>query len=197
MRSRPGRKRRRRTGKVLAIVTLLLLLLLPVSLRGDVLQYPPILAGAAEESIVPQGLVDHLAGYYRVSTATVQATTLAAYSAADESGVDPLLVLAVIGVESSFNPAAESGSGAQGLMQIVPRYHRARMSEHGGEALLREPPVNVALGTRILVDYIERRGGVEAGLQSYNGAAGDASARYARRVIAERDRLQAIIGGRP
>ena len=48
----------------------------------------------------------------------------AAYRAAREVGLDPLLVLAVISVESRFNPIAESVMGAKGLMQIIPKYHR-------------------------------------------------------------------------
>jgi soluble lytic murein transglycosylase-like protein len=153
----------------------------------------PVAAGELSAPAVPDRLAEHLARRYRISAEAAEATIGAAYRAADENGLDPLLVLAVIGVESSFNPAAESHKGAKGLMQIVPRYHLATLTEYGGEALVHEPHVNVTVGARILVEYIERNGGVEAGLQRYNGAAKDAEARYAQRVIAERDRLQGVL----
>ena len=153
----------------------------------------PAAEGDPPAASVPDGLAQHLARRYRISAESAEETTSAAYVAAGESGLDPLLVLAVIGVESSFNPSAESHKGAKGLMQIIPRYHLATLTEYGGEALVHEPSVNVTVGTRILGAYIERNGSLEAGLQRYNGAAHDAEARYAQRVIAERDRLQAVL----
>ena len=172
-------------------VSLLLVTLLPASTFRD---YPAPEAVAAEEDSVDAArlLVEHLARRYRIAPAAAERAANAAYLAARDTGIDPLLVLAVIGVESSFNPAAQSSRGAKGLMQIVPRYHEAKLLEHGGEALLFEPPTNVSVGTRILVEYIERRGGLEAGLQSYNGARSDPVARYAQKVMAERERLRIV-----
>ena len=161
---------------------------------GDALHYPQLRLFEPDlREGLPPGVVEHLARHYRISGASAEQAARAAYLAARESGVDPLLVLAVIGVESSFNPDAESLRGAKGLMQIIPRYHLGRLSEHGGEAVVHEPLVNVSVGTRILGEYIERHGGVEEGLQFYNGAAWDASARYARKVLAERDRLFGVV----
>ena len=113
----------------------------------------------------------------------------AAYRAAREVGLDPLLVLAVISVESSFNPIAESVMGAKGLMQIIPRFHAAKVSAAGGEAALWDPERNIELGAWILQEYVHRAGTLEAGLQFYNGAFADTSAQYARKVFAERARL--------
>lgn len=138
----------------------------------------------------PAQLAVHIARHYRVAQPGVDAAVDAAFLAAQQLGIDPLLVLAVIGVESSFNPDAQSEVGAQGLMQIMPRYHGTRLAEHGGEERVLDPLTNVAVGTRILSEYIERAGNLEAGLQFYNGAAGDPEGRYAQRVIAERERLQ-------
>lgn len=143
----------------------------------------------------PERLASHLAHYYRVNGFLADETVQAAFAAATENGLDPLLVLAVIGVESSFDPAARSPKGALGLMQIIPRYHLARLDEHGGEAVLLEPEVNVALGARILSEYVARHGSLAAGLQRYNGAAGDDEARYAQRVLSERERLNAVVAG--
>ena len=120
----------------------------------------------------------------------------AAYRAAGDVGLDPYLVLAVIAIESGFNPIAESVMGAKGLMQIIPKYHQRLLVAHGGEAVIWDPEANIALGARILQEYVYRAGTIEAGLQYYNGALSDASAQYASRVMAERERLlEAVQGG--
>ena len=120
----------------------------------------------------------------------------AAYQASRDVGLDPYLVLAVVAIESGFNPTAESVMGARGLMQIIPRYHQRLLVAHGGEAALWDPEANIAVGARILQEYVYRAGTLEAGLQYYNGAFSDTSAQYATRVMAERERLlEAVQGG--
>jgi soluble lytic murein transglycosylase-like protein len=83
--------------------------------------------------------------------------------------------------------------GAKGLMQIIPKYHRAKLLEHGGDEAVFDPESNILVGTRILQEYIYRTGTQEAGLQSYNGASRDGSAQYAQKVMAERDRLEQVV----
>jgi soluble lytic murein transglycosylase-like protein len=141
-------------------------------------------AGARQEA-----LVTHLARRYQVAAGPIGRMVEAAYRAAGEVGLDPLLVLAVIAVESRFNPIAESVMGAQGLMQIIPRFHLDRFSELGGPQAVLDPEANILVGARILQDYIYRTGTLEAGLQYYNGAFSDGSAHYAHKVLAERARL--------
>ena len=111
-------------------------------------------------------------------------------------GLDPLLVLAVISIESRFNPIAESAMGAKGLMQIIPKYHRAKLDALGGEDSVLDPESNIMVGTRILQEYVHRTGTLEAGLQFYNGAFWDGSAQYAQKVLAERDRLEQVLRAR-
>jgi soluble lytic murein transglycosylase-like protein len=144
--------------------------------------------GSAAERI----LAEHLARRFVVSLDAAALAVSAAHRAARDVGLDPLLVLAVISVESSFNPVAESAMGAKGLMQIIPRYHRARLSEAGGEEAVLDPEANIHVGARILQEYVYRRGTLEAGLQYYNGAAADATAQYAQKVLAERRRLEQV-----
>jgi soluble lytic murein transglycosylase-like protein len=119
----------------------------------------------------------------------------AAYRAASDVGLDPYLVLAVIAIESGFNPIAESVMGAKGLMQIIPKYHQRLLSAHGGEQAIWNPQANIALGARILQEYVFRAGTIEAALQYYNGARSDVSAQYASRVMAERERLLEVVEG--
>jgi soluble lytic murein transglycosylase-like protein len=116
-----------------------------------------------------------------------------AYSAAQEVGLDPLLLLAVISVESRFNPIAQSVMGARGLMQIIPKYHRAKLVDLGGEAALWDPEANIRVGALILQEYVARTGTLEAGLQYYNGAFWDGRALYAQKVMSERARLLEVV----
>lgn len=115
-----------------------------------------------------------------------------AHAAAAAFEVDPLLVLAVMAVESRFDPRARSGYGARGLMQVVPRFHREKLADHGGEAALADPRVNALVGTQILKESLRRSGGVRAGLQRYAGWEDDEQ-RYSRKVLAEKRRLQRVV----
>lgn len=139
-----------------------------------------------------EALVAMLARKYRVSQDATRELVDAAYSEGGRNGVDPLLIIAVIGVESRFNPIAQSDGGAMGLMQIIPRYHEDKFDAANGESVL-DPRTNIQVGARALKEYI-RRGGTEvAGLQLYNGSFDDESNAYAHKVLLEKQRLQSAI----
>src|SRR4030095_6654127 len=134
---------------------------------------------------------------YRVAQDAAVSVVSAAFREGQRHGLDPTLILAVIAVESRFNPIAESEQGAVGLMQIVPRFHMDKInagvdagSDAGGAPSFLPPRANIAIGTRILKDSIRRGGGEAAGLQLYNGSFDDESRAYANRVQAERRRLE-------
>jgi soluble lytic murein transglycosylase-like protein len=141
-------------------------------------------------------LAAHLSQRYRVALDSTEECVSVAHDAGFRLGLDPLLILAVIAIESSFNPIAQSSAGAMGLMQVVPRYHQDTLEEHGASGMLLDPAVNIVVGARILKRYIDHAGSLEAGLQYYNGARPDRSRKYANKVIAERDRLRNV-GDRP
>jgi soluble lytic murein transglycosylase-like protein len=152
---------------------------------------PALLGSTAEH----KRMAVSLAKRYRVSSDATQLIVSAAYLTGRETGVDPLLILAVMAVESRFNPFAESVMGAQGLMQVIPKYHMDKFDDMGGKEAVLNPVANIRVGALILKDYIQRFGGVEAGLKAYSGAAnwvGDNG--YATKVLAERDRLKAAAG---
>ncbi|HEX8013253.1 MAG TPA: transglycosylase SLT domain-containing protein [Casimicrobiaceae bacterium] len=139
-----------------------------------------------------EALVAALARKYRVSQAATRELVAAAYREAGRNGLDPLLIIAVIGIESRFNPIAQSEGGALGLMQVIPRYHKDKLDAASGESIL-DPRTNIYIGARVLKEYI-RRGGTEiAGLQLYNGAVDDESNAYANKVLLEKQRLQSVI----
>jgi soluble lytic murein transglycosylase-like protein len=144
-----------------------------------------------------RALTNHLARRYRVASEPIEELVHAAFAAGRLTQIDPLLILAVIAVESRFNPIAESDYGARGLMQVVPRFHLEKLVGHGGEATLLEPHTNILVGTRILDEYIQRAGSLEAGLQLYNGAPDDPARAYAQRVLAEQQRLVQVLQSVP
>ena len=149
-------------------------------------------AGAREEH---RKVAAYLARKYKVAADATQSIVGAAYSAGRDIGVDPFLVLAVMAIESRMNPFAESGMGAKGLMQIIPKYHMDKFAELGGHEAVLNPVANIRVGTQILKDYLRRFGGVESGLRAYSGATSDDFG-YAAKVLAERDRLKAAALGK-
>jgi soluble lytic murein transglycosylase-like protein len=82
----------------------------------------------------------------------------------------PQLVLAVIDVESAFDPFAVSYAGAVGLMQVMPFWP----TELGlSRKDLIDVELNIRMGTSILAYYLEReRGDYRRALGRYNGSVG-------------------------
>lgn len=135
-----------------------------------------------------RSVLDYVSRRYRVSTEALQPIFATAQASGHELHLDPLLIIAVIGIESGFNPFSQSVVGAQGLMQVVPRFHQDKLPEEDASFL--DPVTNVQIGARVLKESIRRTGGLEDGLQQFGGAASDAGRRYASRVLAEKQRLE-------
>jgi len=148
-------------------------------------------ARIAVEDLTPaaESLAGVVARRYRVARESAREMVRTAFREGRRNGIDPLLILAVIAVESRFNPIAESEQGAVGLMQIVPRFHMDKVADTGAPTFL-QPHANIAIGARILKDAIRRGGGEIAGLQLYNGAPDDDTQTYANRVLGERRRFE-------
>lgn len=145
---------------------------------------------AGEGSARVRELSEVVTRRYRVADVAAGEVVRAVLKEAGTHGLDPTLVLAVIAVESRFNPVAASEQGALGLMQVVPRFHMDKLAALGVTALLR-PEANIAVGVRILKDAMKRGGtDVAAGLQYYNGAVDDDTRAYANRVLDEQRRLE-------
>ena len=152
---------------------------------------PTIRAHASPEEFPHSAelLATFVARHYRVARESARDMVHAAFREGRQNGVDPVLILAVIAVESRFNPIAESEQGAVGLMQIVPRFHMDKVEAASAPSFL-PPRANIAIGARILKESIRRGGGEAAGLQLYNGSFDDETRAYANRVLAERRRLE-------
>ena len=120
-----------------------------------------------------------------------------AYSTGSRVKLDPTLILAVMAIESNFNPFAQSPVGAQGLMQVMTRIHTDKYQNVGGQLAAFDPVTNLRVGVRVLQECIARAGSLEGGLRYYVGAANlPSDGGYAAKVLAEHFRLRQVAGMR-
>jgi hypothetical protein len=153
---------------------------------------------AADRSTRQQKYVtEWLSRRYRVAGDAANMLVSTAYNTAHEMKLDPLLILAVMAIESGLNPFAESPMGAQGLMQVMAKVHSDKFEEVGGSQAALNPVANIRVGAQILKDYVTRTGSVEAGLKSYVGAATLADdGGYGSKVLTEYRRLKQVAAGK-
>ena len=146
----------------------------------------------------PQAAVAYwLSHKYRVAPEPLSALVTAAYDTGERIQLDPTLILAVMAVESRFNPFAQSPVGAQGLMQVMTRVHSEKYEVFGGSLAAFDPLSNLRVGAQILKECIARAGSIEAGLKSYVGVAiSEDDGGYTSKVMAEFTRLQQVAKGR-
>src|SRR3954471_18064831 len=133
---------------------------------------------------------------YRVAPEPLSALVAEAYETGQRTRIDPLLLLSVMAVESSFNPFAQSPVGAQGLMQVMTGIHSDKYENFGGKLAAFDPVTNLRVGAKVLQECIQRAGSTQAGLKFYVGAALLAEdGGYADKVMAEHVRLQQVANG--
>jgi soluble lytic murein transglycosylase-like protein len=140
-------------------------------------------------------VAEYIARKYRVAATATGQLVKAAYQTGKEVGLDPLLILGVMAIESSFNPFAESGMGAQGLMQVMTKVHQDKYEVMGGVGAALNPYANIKVGALVLKDCIARAGSIEGGLKLYVGAVTQGDGGYGGKVLAERSRLRMVATG--
>jgi hypothetical protein len=139
-----------------------------------------------------------IASRYRTTLETTNQFVFHAYQAARDAKIDPMLVLAVMSVESSFDPRAQSSAGAQGLMQVLTKVHAEKFLPFGGIPAAFDPVANIRVGSGILKEYLKREGTVEGALKSYVGAAFlQDDGGYGQKVLNARERIAAAAAGKP
>jgi soluble lytic murein transglycosylase-like protein len=151
-----------------------------------------VLVSAREQALV----ATYLSRRYRVAEEPVGELVKAAFDTGHEVGLDPLLLLAVMAIESGFNPYAESGVGAQGLMQVMAKVHSDKLRYFGGQSAALDPVANIKVGALVLKDCIARGGSLASGLRLYNGSTSNYDGGYGAKVLAERGRLRDVANGR-
>jgi hypothetical protein len=134
---------------------------------------------------------------YGVAPEPLSVLVSEAFEIGQKARLDPTLILAVMAIESGFNPFAQSPVGAQGLMQVMTQVHQAKYDNFGGKLAAFDPVTNLRVGVKVLQECISRAGSIEGGLKSYVGAANmEDDGGYAGKVMAERMRLLAVVGGK-
>jgi soluble lytic murein transglycosylase-like protein len=133
---------------------------------------------------------------YRVAPEPISRLVQEAWNVGQRARLDPTLILAIMAIESSFNPFAQSSVGAQGLMQVMTKVHDDKYEAFGGNFAAFDPVTNLRVGVQVLKECIRRAGSVEAGLRYYVGAAllpDDGG--YADKVMYEQSHLKRVAQG--
>ena len=134
---------------------------------------------------------------YGVAPEPLSVLVAEAFEIGQKAKLDPTLILAVMAVESGFNPFAQSPVGAQGLMQVMTQVHQEKYENFGGKLAAFDPVTNLRVGVKVLQECIARAGSIEGGLKYYVGAGNmEADGGYASKVMAEHSRLLAVAGGK-
>lgn len=134
---------------------------------------------AEPESLLPedgaeearkQAQTKYLAAKFKKKESTVREyVDLAWAEARKREKLEPELLIAIIQKESAFRPKVQSRYGAQGLMQVVRRWHRDKL--HPSESLF-DPEVNIRVGADVLEEYLALAGGnMDTALRKYSGNA--------------------------
>jgi hypothetical protein len=134
---------------------------------------------------------------YRVAPEPVARLVQEAWTVGAKANLEPTLILAIMAIESSFNPFAQSPVGAQGLMQVMTRVHDDKYEPFGGNHAAFDPVTNLRVGVQVLKECISRAGSLEAGLRYYVGAANlPDDGGYASKVLAEQEHLRQVAAGK-
>ena len=177
------------------------------ALKEPVLREPALVAVKTEKPVVvnaPKALSRQQAAVaswiskkYSVAQEPVGVLVAEAFDVGLKTKLDPTLILAIMAIESGFNPFAQSPVGAQGLMQVMTQIHHDKYQSFGGKLAAFDPVSNLRVGVKVLQDCITRAGSIEGGLKYYVGAANlPNDGGYAVKVLAEHARLQAVVGGK-
>ncbi|HEX5806133.1 MAG TPA: lytic transglycosylase domain-containing protein [Macromonas sp.] len=132
---------------------------------------------------------------YRVAQEPMSALVAEAYTTGQKVRLDPTLILAVVAIESRFNPYAASPVGAQGLMQVMTRVHTDKYDDFGGNLAAFDPVTNLRVGVQVLKDTIKQAGSIEGGLRLYVGAVTTDGSDYVDKVLSEHERLRHVAAG--
>jgi hypothetical protein len=144
-----------------------------------------------------QAVAQWIARRYKVADAPIGRLVQEAWTLGQRAKLEPTLILAIMAVESSFNPFAQSNVGAQGLMQVMTRVHDKKFEPFGGTLAALDPLSNTHVGVQVLKECIARAGNLYDGLRHYVGAANlPTDNGYAGKVLGEHQHLQRVAQGK-
>lgn len=135
--------------------------------------------------------VSYINKNYYISRRAAILMVVYAEEAAKKFDLPTSLILAVIAKESRFNPYAGSVADAEGLMQVIPRWHPEKMKQIGGAQNIIQPDGNIYSGSKALREKIDQcNGNIVCALQTYNGNIEDETTRYANKVLTEQNAIK-------
>ena len=94
-----------------------------------------------------EALRNYISRKYKVAYDATGPLVGTVYKVGRDKQLDPLLLLAVIAIESRYNPLAESHVGAQGLMRVMTSVHQDKFDAVGKNPL--DPGANIMVGATI------------------------------------------------
>jgi soluble lytic murein transglycosylase-like protein len=124
----------------------------------------------------------------KVDKKDAKAIVLSALKWAYEFNLDPKLILAIAKVESNYYKHAISTSGAYGVMQVIPVWHKDKILEARkvtGNPEIFNIDTNIYLGARVIKDCLNKHGTINKALLCYSGQ----TPGYDKKVINEYTRL--------
>jgi soluble lytic murein transglycosylase-like protein len=130
---------------------------------------------------------------YRVSSEPLGAMVAEAWTAGERSQLAPTLILAIMAIESRFNPFASGSQGNVGLMQIEPQAHAETLGQFGGPLSAFDPLTNLRVGVRHLQGLVQQTETLEEALFLYGSSSGQLmESQYVERVLAEQQLLDKV-----
>ena len=151
----------------------------PASPASETLPIEPALDPQAQKA------AEYIASTYHIAKEASELIVRECFKSGKENSVDPLLVLAIIGVESGFNPISESEAGALGLTQTMPESHPEKIATiQKDQGHILNITDNIRLGTKIIGEYMRKFGNNPVlALQQYNGSLKDKTRVYSTKVL--------------
>lgn len=132
---------------------------------------------------------------YRVSAEPLSAMVAEAWTLGERSQLPPSLILAIMAVQSRFNPFASGSSGQVGLMQIELQAHAEVLAQFGGPLSAFDPLTNLRLGVRHLQGLIQQTENLEEALALYGLSSGlNDEEQFVNRVLAEQLLIEKSFG---
>lgn len=131
---------------------------------------------------------------YRVSPEPIAALVTEAWEVGERSQIAPTLLLAIMAIESKFNPFTAGTQGAMGLMQIDPEARATELSPFGGRLAVFDPVTNLRVGARHLQDLMLQSETMEEALRQYAASSGQSEVGpYVDRVLNEQKLLDKML----
>ena len=125
--------------------------------------------------------------YKNISNTDARNIVKTSYQYAQKRNLEHTLVLAIIEGESNFNKSIKSSANAVGLMQVIPKYHQETIKKAVNENTttksnsIYDIENNIASGTNIIRQYIDKYKNIPRALQAYRGQHNNMQ--YAKKIL--------------